>query len=63
AGTSEVSGREGARRWGENAVKVLTGKALHGLGNPEVVKRIAVLRAQGPSRWDGIPDPVTVAWS
>ena len=63
AGTSEVSGGEGARRWGENAVKVLTGKALHGLGNPEVVKRIAVLRAQGPSRWDGIPDPVTVAWS
>ena len=53
----------GNSRWGENAVNVLTGKALHGLGNPEVVKRIAVLRAQGPSRWDGIPDPVTVAWS
>jgi D-3-phosphoglycerate dehydrogenase len=63
AGTSAVSGVEGARRWGENAVNILTGKALHGLGNPEVVKRIAVLRSQGPSRWDGIPDPVTEAWS
>lgn len=63
AGASEVSGVEGSRRWGENAVNILTGRPLHGLGNPEVVKRIAVLRAQGPSRWDGIPDPVTVAWS
>lgn len=63
AGASEVSGVEGSRRWGENAVNILTGRPLHGLGNPEVVKRIAVLRAQGPSRWDGIPDPVTEAWS
>ncbi len=63
AGASDVSGVQGARRWGENAVNILTGKPLHGLGNPEVVKRIAVLRAQGPSRWDGIPDPVTEAWS
>jgi D-3-phosphoglycerate dehydrogenase len=63
AGTSDISGIAGATRWGENAVNILTGKPLHGLGNPEVVKRIAVMRAQGPSRWDGIPDPVTVAWS
>jgi len=63
AGTSEISGIVGATRWGENAVNILTGKPLHGLGNPEVVKRIAVMRAQGPSRWDGIPDPVTEAWS
>jgi len=63
AGGSDVSGIEGARRWGENAVAILTGKPLHGLGNPEVVKRIAVMRAQGPNRWDGIPDPVTEAWS
>ena len=63
AGTSDVSGIAGATRWGENAVNILTGKPLHGLGNPEVVKRIAVMRAQGPSRWDGTPDPVTVAWS
>jgi len=63
AGTSDISGIAGATRWGENAVNILTGKPLHGLGNPEVVKRIAVMRAQGPSRWDGIPDPVTHAWS
>ena len=63
AGTSDISGIAGATRWGENAVNILTGKPLHGLGNPEVVKRIAVMRAQGPSRWDGIPDPVTEAWS
>ena len=44
-------------------MNILTGKPLHGLGNPEVVKRIAVMRAQGPSRWDGVPDPVTEAWS
>lgn len=63
AGTSEISSIAGATRWGENAVNILTGKPLHGLGNPEVVKRIAVLRSQGSSRWDGIPDPVTEAWS
>jgi phosphoglycerate dehydrogenase-like enzyme len=63
AGTSDISGIAGATRWGENAVNILTGKALHGLGNPEVVKRIAVMRALGASRWDGIPDPVTEAWS
>ena len=63
AGNSDISGIVGATRWGENAVNILTGKPLHGLGNPEVVKRIAVMRAQGLSRWDGIPDPVTQAWS
>ena len=63
AGSSEVSGSEGARRWGENAVNILTGKPLHGLANQAVLKRIAVLRSQGPSRWDNIPDPVTEAWS
>ncbi len=63
AGSSDISGIAGATRWGENAVNVLTGKPLHGLGNPEVVKRIAVMRSQGASRWDGIPDPVTEAWS
>ena len=63
AGNSDISGIVGATRWGENAVNILTGKPLHGLGNPEVVKRIAVMRAKGPSRWDGIPDPVTEAWS
>lgn len=62
AGASEVSGLQSAIRWGENAVNILTGEPLHGLGNPEVVKRIAVMRAQGASRWDGVPDPVTEAW-
>jgi D-3-phosphoglycerate dehydrogenase len=59
AGASDVTASEGARRWGENAVNVLTGKPLHGLGNPDVVKVIAVKRAQGDKRWDGVPDPVT----
>ncbi|MCZ6538806.1 MAG: NAD(P)-dependent oxidoreductase, partial [Chloroflexi bacterium] len=63
AGSSDVTAREGARRWGENAVNILTGKPLHGLANQEVLKRIAVLRSQGPSRWDDIPDPVIEAWS
>jgi len=59
AGASDVTSAEGAKRWGENAVNVLTGKALHGIGNPDVVKVIAVKRSQGDTRWDGIPDPVT----
>jgi D-3-phosphoglycerate dehydrogenase len=59
AGASDVTGREGARRWGENAVFVLTGQPLHGLANPDVVKTIAVKRAQGDTRWEGMPDPVT----
>ena len=56
AGASEYSGTEGSKRWAENAVRVLKGQAPWGLANPDVVKRIAVMRAQGPSRWDGIPD-------
>ena len=59
AGGSDVTTVEGARRWGENAVNVLTGKPLHGLGNPDVEKVIAVKRSQGDTRWEGIPDPVT----
>ncbi len=59
AGASDVTSAEGAKRWGENAVNVLTGQPVHGLGNPDVVKVIAVKRSQGDSRWDGIPDPVT----
>ena len=63
AGSSDISGIAGATRWGENAVNVLIGKPLHGLGNPEVVKHIAVMRSQGTCRWDGFPDPVTQAWT
>jgi D-3-phosphoglycerate dehydrogenase len=59
AGASDVTTAEGSKRWGENAVNVLTGKPLHGLGNPDVVKVIAVKRSQGDKRWDGVPDPVT----
>lgn len=59
AGGSDVTSVEGARRWGENAVNVLTGQPLYGLGNPDVVKVIAVKRSQGDTRWEGIPDPVT----
>jgi D-3-phosphoglycerate dehydrogenase len=53
AGSSDVTGREGARRWGENAIFVLTGQVLHGLANPDVVKTIAVKRTQGDTRWQG----------
>ena len=59
AGGSDVTAAEGAKRWGENAVNVLTGKPLHGIGNPDVVKVIAVKKAQGDTRWDGVPEPVT----
>ena len=57
AGASQATAGEGSRRWGENAVNVLTGKRLHGLANPDVLKTIAVMRERGPNRWDGIPDP------
>ena len=57
AGASQATAGEGSRRWGENAVNVLTGKRLHVLDNPDVLKTIAVMRERGPNRWDGIPDP------
>ncbi len=56
AGASPVSGVEGSRRWAENAVRILSGRAPWGLANPDVVKRIAVLREQGRSRWEGVPE-------
>ncbi len=56
AGSSPVSGAESAKRWPENIVRALTGKFPHGLANPDVLKRIAVLRANGRSRWDGVPE-------
>ena len=51
-----MSGVEGSRRWAENAVRVLSGRAPWGLANPDVVKRIAVMREQGSTRWEGVPD-------
>jgi D-3-phosphoglycerate dehydrogenase len=56
AGSSPVSGAEGARRWAENVGLVLSGKPPHGLANPDVIKRIAVLRSQGDPRWAGVPE-------
>lgn len=43
-------------RQAENIVRVLTGVQPHGLANPEVIKTIAVMRANAPGRWQGIPD-------
>ncbi|MDP6822793.1 MAG: C-terminal binding protein [Dehalococcoidia bacterium] len=56
AGSSPVSGIEGSRKQAENVLLVLTGRPPHGLGNPEVIKTIAVLRATDAGRWEGIPD-------
>jgi D-3-phosphoglycerate dehydrogenase / 2-oxoglutarate reductase len=44
------------RMQAENVVNVLTGTAPHGLANPEVIKSIAVMRANHPGRWDGVAD-------
>jgi phosphoglycerate dehydrogenase-like enzyme len=56
AGASPLSGVEGGRKQAENVLLVLTGRAPHGLGNPEVIKTIAVLRATDAGRWEGVPD-------
>ena len=56
AGTSPTSGAAGALKQAENVLLILTGKAPHGLANPEVIKTIAVMRATNPGRWEGIPD-------
>ena len=56
AGSSPVSGVEGSRKQAENVLLVLTGRAPHGLANPEVIKTIAVLRATDAGRWEGVPD-------
>jgi len=55
AAYSEASAEAAAFRWPDNVVRILSGRAPHGLTNPDVVKTIAVLRSQGPSRWDGVP--------
>lgn len=56
AGSSAVSSAAGAQRWAENVALVLAGKHPHGLANPEVIKRIAVLRSQKSARWAGVPE-------
>ncbi|MYD43114.1 MAG: C-terminal binding protein [Gammaproteobacteria bacterium] len=40
----------------ENVIFALTGKAPHGLANPEVIKTIAVMRSNDPGRWANVPD-------
>jgi len=56
AAGSPVTAVEGGRRQAENVLMVLTGEAPHGLANPEVIKAIAVMRANTPGRWEGVPD-------
>jgi D-3-phosphoglycerate dehydrogenase len=56
AGSSAVSSAAGAQRWAENVALVLAGKHPHGLANPEVIKKIAVLRSQKSARWAGVPE-------
>jgi len=56
AGASPTSGIEGGRKQAENVLLVLTGRPPHGLGNPEVIKTIAVQRATDAGRWEGVPD-------
>ena len=56
AGGSPVTAVEGSRRQAENVLMVLTGRAPHGLANPEVIKTIAVMRAGDAGRWQGVPE-------
>ena len=56
AGSSPVSAAASAQRWAENVVRVLSGQFPHGLANPDVLARIAVLRTRGDKRWDGFAD-------
>ena len=56
AGFSPVFLEECPIRQAENIILALTGKPPHGLANPEVIKRIAVMRSTDPGRWSGVPD-------
>lgn len=56
AGFSPVFLEECAIRQAENIIFALTGRAPHGLANPEVIKTIAVMRASDPGRWADVPD-------
>jgi len=56
AAASPVTAVEGSKRQAENVLMALTGQKPHGLANPEVIKRIAVMRDGDPGRWEGIPD-------
>lgn len=57
AGFSPTFLEQCTTRQAENVIRVLTGKAPHGLANPEVIKTIAVMRVSGDAgRWAGVPD-------
>ena len=56
AGFSPAFLADCAIRQAENIIFPLTGRAPHGLANPEVIKTIAVMRASDPGRWRDIPD-------
>jgi D-3-phosphoglycerate dehydrogenase len=54
AAYSEVTFQVGKTMWPENVAWVLEGGRPHGLANPKVIERIAVLREQGDPRWTGV---------
>ena len=56
AGFSPMFLRECPIKQADNVIRVLTGRAPHGLANPEVIKTIAVMRSIDAGRWEGIPD-------
>ena len=56
AGYSPTFLEECGQKQAENVSFALTGRAPHGLTNPDVIKTIAVQRAGDGGRWAGIPD-------
>ena len=56
AGFSPIFLEECGRKQAENVVNALTAMPLHGIANPDVIKRIAVMRNAGASRWDNVPE-------
>lgn len=56
AGFSPTFLDECSTKQAENVIFALTGKAPHGLANPEVIKTIAVMRSNDPGRWANVPD-------
>ena len=56
AGYSPTFLEECGQKQAENVSFALTGRAPHGLANPDVIKTIAVQRSGDGGRWVGIPD-------
>ncbi|NKB98265.1 MAG: C-terminal binding protein [Pseudomonadales bacterium] len=56
AGFSPTFLADCAIRQAENIIFPLSGRAPHGLANPEVIKTIAVMRATNPGRWQDVAD-------